>query len=224
MEDALAPIYEIFDESQSETIEKGKLVYYRNEVPRKASILTSGTIRVYNLNANETERNIALLNAGDLLPFECILGKDKSCRYFYESTSKITLKSISLKKLKDEIENNTELMRALFEQTSSAYLASLIQIEAFGQHKVREKILYILRYLLQRHGTDQGSGWWEVDARLTHNDIANMIGITRETVASELSKLKKEDIVSYKKFRYSLNLPALTAMTNANDWKSFTGA
>ncbi|MEI2833617.1 MAG: helix-turn-helix domain-containing protein [Acidimicrobiia bacterium] len=101
------------------------------------------------------------------------------------------------------------------------YIGSLISIEALGQSRVREKIIYILRYLLQRYGEEDKDGWWRLNVRITQTDISNLIGITRETVAVELKKLKQEGIIHTGSFSYSLNMKKLIELTNIEDWKEF---
>ena len=119
-----------------------------------------------------------------------------------------------MKQLREEIATNTEVKSILFERLSLGYIGSLINLEAVGQSRVREKIIYILRYLLQRYGAEINEGWWKLNVRITQNDISNMIGITRETVAVELSKLKHEGIINTGSFSYSLNLNRLIELTN----------
>ncbi len=216
-------IAHLFSDVRTEDLEKNKLVYYRNEIPRKGRLIVEGTVRVFILNSQGVERNITLLDAGDLMPIECVLSKERKCRYFYETITKVKACSLPLKKIREEISSQPEVVAELLDKVTNDYLGTLIQIEAFGQPKVREKIIYILRYLLQRHGISRDDGWWEVNVRLTHNDIANMIGIARETVALEMGKLKSDNIIGYKKFRYSLNLPELIKLTSSEDWKDFLG-
>src|SRR5262245_7378392 len=45
----------------------------------------------------------------------------------------------------------------------------------------RERIVALLLELLQSHGRPAGAGW-EIRLRLSHQELANLIGATRETV------------------------------------------
>ena len=48
-----------------------------------------------------------------------------------------------------------------------------------------------------------------------------MIGITRETVAVELGKLKKDGIVDYKSFTYRVNVLALGDLVDSSLWSTY---
>ena len=181
-------------------------------------MLLNGSVKATTFNANVTARTVALMDEGDIFPPECIYGKDKGCQYFYEAATSIKCLNIPMKQLRSELEHNTQVKDILFERLALGYIGSLISIEALGQSRVREKIIYILRYLLQRYGEEDKDGWWRLNVRITQTDISNLIGITRETVAVELKKLKQEGIIHTGSFSYSLNMKKLIELTNTEDW------
>ena len=58
----------------------------------------------------------------------------------------------------------------------------------------RERTAALLLELLESHGR-QGEGGWEIRLRLSHQELANLIGATRETVTLTLGQLQKEGLV-----------------------------
>jgi CRP-like cAMP-binding protein len=55
----------------------------------------------------------------------------------------------------------------------------------------RERVLRLLLELLQTHGRKTRDGW-EIRLRLSHQDLANLIGTTRESVTLTLGQLQHE--------------------------------
>ncbi|MFN8015822.1 MAG: Crp/Fnr family transcriptional regulator [Acidimicrobiia bacterium] len=210
-----------YEDCETKEFKRGQVLYYQNEVPRHAGFILKGSIAVNSMNINGDERKVALLDTNDITPLECIFGNDKACRYIYQSFTSVEILLIPIKRFKEDLKDNTSLIAALLERASLNLNASLINIEALGQPRVRDKIIYIFRYLLKRYGADQDNGWWRIEARFTQEDIANMIGITRETVAVELGKLKKEGIIDSGSFHYSVNLEKLISSGNKEAWKDF---
>jgi hypothetical protein len=50
---------------------------------------------------------------------------------------------------------------------------------------------------------------------LTHQDFANLTGLTRETAATELNRLKKRGVIDYgKHIPYRLNMKQLMLLQN----------
>ena len=72
-----------------------------------------------------------------------------------------------------------------------------------------------------RFGKEVDNSWVSINIPLTQNDIADMIGITRETVAVELGRMKSKGIIDYGSFTYRVNREILSDVVNADLWESF---
>jgi CRP-like cAMP-binding protein len=59
---------------------------------------------------------------------------------------------------------------------------------------VRKKVLHLLVKLGQKFGVPEGTHH-KIDMPLTHQEIGNMIGSTRETVTVALNELAKENVL-----------------------------
>jgi CRP-like cAMP-binding protein len=55
----------------------------------------------------------------------------------------------------------------------------------------------------------QPNGKTQIILRLSHQDIAEMVGITRETAAVELHKLKQKGYIDYQRFTYFVDVHRL---------------
>ena len=53
--------------------------------------------------------------------------------------------------------------------------------------------------------------------RLSHQDIAEMVGITRETAAVELHKLKRKGYIAYQRFTYYVDIAKLQKLRGDED-------
>lgn len=58
----------------------------------------------------------------------------------------------------------------------------------------RERIVALLLELLESHGDPVGSHW-EIRLRLSHQELSNLIGATRETVTVTLGQLQRERLI-----------------------------
>lgn len=76
---------------------------------------------------------------------------------------------------------------------------------------VRERTVALLLELLEAHGQPAG-GRGEVHPRLSHQELANLIGATRETVTATLGQLRCEGLIAVRRRRiYVLDRVRLTA-------------
>jgi CRP-like cAMP-binding protein len=75
----------------------------------------------------------------------------------------------------------------------------------------RERTVALLLELLDSHGQRAGAGW-EIRLRLSHQELANLIGATRETVTVTLGQLQREGLIEVRRRRiYVLDRGRLAA-------------
>lgn len=68
-------------------------------------------------------------------------------------------------------------------------------VESLSHEEVADRVLRLLRQLVQDFEGREEAGFTAIDLPLTHEEIATMIGSTRETVSLTLSRLAQQGIV-----------------------------
>lgn len=81
----------------------------------------------------------------------------------------------------------------------------------------------MLHHLAQRYGSRKNRDLWIIDLRLTQQHIANLCGLTRETTATELNRLKRQGIVQYRHYTYEVNLTKLLASMGEDSFEMLLG-
>ncbi len=84
-----------------------------------------------------------------------------------------------------------------------------MRINALEQSKANEKVLSTIHYLALRFGRDIRPHRVEIQLPLTQQDLANFMGLTRETASMELKKLQKKGVINYSNQRYIVNTNTL---------------
>ena len=64
----------------------------------------------------------------------------------------------------------------------------------------RDRIVALLLELLESHGERLGN-YWEIRLQLSHQELSNLIGATRETVTLTLGQLQREKLVLVRRRR-----------------------
>jgi CRP/FNR family transcriptional regulator len=103
----------------------------------------------------------------------CVIGVEEF-EEFIEKNPKIALKFINI----------------LYNRLKEVYSMS----EKIALSDVKYRIIFLLLKLSEKTGKRKKE-WQTINMRLTHADIANMIGSTRETTSAILSQLKKEGLI-----------------------------
>jgi CRP-like cAMP-binding protein len=90
-----------------------------------------------------------------------------------------------------------------------------MRLNALQHSRASDKLIYTLHYLALSHSKVLDAEVVELELLLTHQDFANLTGLTRETTATELNKLKKAGVISYGKHTaYKVSIGKLRAALN----------
>ncbi len=204
------------DRQQVRKFKKGEIIIFQGEAPRYAYAVKSGTVKAYNLSVNGDEKPVAFYTADNIFPATWIYGKVPSAIYYYEAfTPEVEVYIIDKQTLVKFIKKSPELLYQELDRLLSDQLGGSMRLNALQHSRASDKLIYTLHYLALTHGNAQEKNTIEITLDLTHQDFANLTGLTRETAATELNKLKKQGIISYgKNMPYKLNITKLLQQVN----------
>jgi CRP/FNR family cyclic AMP-dependent transcriptional regulator len=199
-------------------IKKGRPLFYQGEIPRTAYFVESGVIKFYNITSNGEEKIVGYEGTDGLMPNEWIFGKSPVALYYYDTFTDCEVYSIPRAELIEIINSDEQVAVSLLNRYISMYIGSTMHLHALEQLKAREKLLHILQYLVLRFGSEVGKNQHRIGLRLTHQDIANLVGLTRETVSTEISKLRKEAIIDIIELHYVVDTDKALRILGESDF------
>ena len=199
------------------TFKKGQTLLFQGEVPRYAYVIKTGTIKTYNISPQGEEQIISLGSSSDILPEAWFLGEAAVAYYFYEAFTDSMVYTIPREELVQKVENNPELARHLLQHFMRLHIGARVHINALEQPRSRDKLVHLLHYLMLRFGKEESKNKVSINLRLTHQTLADMIGATRETVATELTRLRKEKVVDYRQQLYIIDKRKLLQLRNEDE-------
>lgn len=213
---ALNYLHAFLERHPSRSFKKKEIIVFQGEAPRNAYVVKSGTVKAYNLSVGGDEKPVAFYEADTVFPASWVYGKAASATYYYEAfTPKVEVYSIDREEFVSFIKKRPELLYQELERLLSDQLGGSIRLNALQHSRASDKLAYTLHYLALSHGKPAGQGKIELSLDLTHQDFANLTGLTRETAATELNKLKKQGIIDYgKHVPYRLDLVRLMRLLN----------
>lgn len=198
------------------TFKKGEIIIFQGEAPRSAYVVKSGVVKAYNLSVNGDEKPVGFYTELDTFPGAWTYGKTPSAIYYYEAFSdEVSLFSLPREDYVEFIRNNPAIMFAELERYVVDHLAKSMRLNALQHSRAGDKLIYTLHYLALSHGHRTSPNTVEITLHLTHQDFANLTGLTRETAATELNKLKHLGIITYgKNTPYQIRLDKLASLLN----------
>lgn len=211
---------ELEKDGLNRAIKKRTILLYQGEVPRSAYFVRKGIIKEYSINSSGNEQIVSFYVAGDLFPMSWIFDKTSSTLYYYETLTDTEVLAVDKKTLHDTIYSKSRYLMNMFDYMKTSYTSALLRITSLEQSRASEKIMFTLYYLLFRYGHETKPGVYSVRLDLTHVLIADLVGLTRETTAIELNKLKKLGIVKYDSKEYIINRSKLEHFMGEDSFSS----
>jgi len=198
------------------TYHKGEIMIFQGEAPRHTFIIKSGIVKAYNLSIHGDEKPVGFYKELDSFPGTWIYDKVPSAIYYYEAFStNCTVYLVPRDNYVNFVKSDLKMVLAELDHYIDSQLALSMQLNALQHSKANEKLMYTLHYLSITQGKLIGDNLREINLHLTHQDFANLTGLTRETAATELNKLKHLGVINYGKNQpYTINLEKLQSILN----------
>lgn len=184
--------------------EKGTTILLREETPDIVYGIKSGFVKGYDIDASGSEQLVWLGTKGDFFPVVWAFSLAQNAQYFFSAFSDVTVYKISREAFLNFLERNHSALFEITQRLVVRFGDATRHINATEKTKAEEKIVHTLYFLSLRFGhlSDPNGNEREVDLPITHQDIASLLGLTRETVTTELKKLKDAGLIYYDKSRF----------------------
>jgi CRP/FNR family transcriptional regulator len=197
----------LFDQAGDETVAASESIFKTCLFPKRARVfdqgdptrlvylIKRGKVRITRLTADGKEITVAVLGAGDLFGEETLFetGPRTTHAVCIEESLLCTAKADDLFAL---LSHEPALALNVAKALNERLLDASATMEDLAFAKVPDRILNLFERLAAEHGVPADGGT-RLEVRLTHADIASLIGSTRETVSLEMSNLIRDGRVAY---------------------------
>lgn len=203
---------------------KGEIVVFQGEVPRHAYVIVDGIVKAYNLSLAGDEKPVSFYKDGDIFSTPWLFGKVPSSTYYFEAFSKkVSVYCVNDRELREFLKTDANMQYAMLAREVELTLSMTIHINALQQSRASDKLIYTLHFLAMNNGFKRTQDELVINMNITHQDLANLTGLTRETTAVELSKLKRIGAIDYGPHRpYVLFVQKLTSLFSDQYVKELT--
>lgn len=198
-EQLVYPFHKFLKDYIVRTFRKGEIIIFQGEAPRTAYVVKKGVIKVYNLNSNGDEKPVGFHTEDNIFPAPWTFYKAPSALYYYEALTDVELYHVPRDDYLLFLKAHPDEMYAQLEHLITDHLGSMMRLNALQHSRASDKLIYTLHYLALSQGKAISPQEVEITLNLTHQDFANLTGLTRETAATELNKLKLLGVISYGK-------------------------
>lgn len=181
---------------------KKSIVFQINDPADNGYVVESGRVRTYKLTPEGKEVIFNIINPGEVLGLAEVLLNCRRKRYA-ETMCKTTLWVMSKEQLFKLFYSNNDLCFKNQWILTQQLLRYQNIVEDLAVLPVHDRVVKLLVRLCKERGK-QMEDCTVIDFPITHEEIAQMIGSSRQTVTYILNKLRKEGILSWERKRIKI--------------------
>ncbi len=176
-------------------IKKGQFIFREGDPADWFHIVKQGNVKCGKSTPEGREVTLKVLMPGDLFCCEGSAFAGAGHPGCAQSMGEGTIIKIHRKVMLDLIQRNPGAAVNIINYLSIRLRESQDNAKAFPLDRAEQRVASILVNLAQRSGLHEGTGI-RIGVRLTHQDLADMAGLTKETTSRILSQLKKDHMIS----------------------------
>lgn len=191
------------------TFDKGQVILLQGDDPKLVHLIEQGIMKTYTINANGEERLVLFSRVGEDFPIGYAFGLSEKANYFYEAFTDCTIRVIPRDDFIPYLHANPETMFKRHAQTVALLLTTLERIDALEQSRAGDKVARTLLYMANQFGVILQPYRARLKIAVTQQQIADSLGITRETASIALKKLELKKLITHSRKSYVLYMNRL---------------
>jgi len=187
---------------------KKSVVFTEGSEKEAVFFIHDGLVKAYKTDENWHEQIVSFLKTGDMFPHIGFFNKDP-----YPATTEAIvdthLLAVPVQKFEQLLLDTPTIAIKVMRVLGSKIKELQEKLQEFSGQDVNHRALSFLLKLAEQHGEWNGNTV-HIDLPMTHQEFANTIGTSRETVNRLLNQLRKEKILQMNRNRMTIsNIDAL---------------
>lgn len=175
---------------------KGETILRGGDTPQGVYFIDKGYVRDYSISKDGEELTLIIFKSEDFFPMQWVFN-DRINQHYFDAMSAVELWRCPKEEFIKFIEENPEIFLELTSHITLRLSGIMQRMEYLAFGNAYEKVASILMICADRFGKEE-QGETVIQVILSHRDIANLLGITRETASIEIKKLERKGLISYR--------------------------
>ena len=173
---------------------RGQQILSPDDPPDRIHIVKKGRVRVYRMTPDGKQLTLDIFEKGTILGDMEMLGQDRIPEAYAEAIDEGVICTITPDELRKLVERYPTIGVNVIRHLSRRLRAAERELEAMAYQRVDQRLARKLIDLGQRFGVKTERGTL-IEARLTQQELAEMIGTTRETLAHTLGDFRRRGLL-----------------------------
>jgi CRP-like cAMP-binding protein len=198
-------LQDFFSKNKPFFYKKNSIVVRPEENPQGVYYLKKGYIKESSVSKEGQEFTLFIFKPEDIVPYRWAFA-DLPNEHSFTAITDCTVLRRTKEDLLEFVERNPEVQFMIMKKILIRLRGVLQRLEHMAFGNARKKIASIFVILGERFGK-KIDGEIKIDLSLSHKDIAELVGVTRETASIEIKKLEDEGFIKRSSRWYVIKRP-----------------
>jgi CRP-like cAMP-binding protein len=179
---------------------KGQFIYFPDEPSKYIYMIADGRVKIGNYTSDGKEVVKAILSKGEVFGELALTGEDTRSDFAQAMDESTQICPMSIQDMQELMKDDRELSLKIFKLIGFRIKKLEKKIESLVFKDARTRIIEFIRDAAAWKGQKIGFETL-VNTKLTHKDIANLTGTSRQTVTTILNELKDKNLITFNRRR-----------------------
>lgn len=178
------------------SVMKGDIIVHEGDKSSKLIIINTGIAKLIRTSSIGKEQIIALQSDGDIIGEYYLLSDYEPYNFSIVALSDMNLCTLSKKDMDEILDKHPHLCRSMLTELSKKMIDIENKLQSISITETDSKVAFLLIQLYEKFGYSSEEGY-VIDNPLSREDMANFVGMTRETMSRYLSRLAKDGVIQF---------------------------
>ncbi|OGH15971.1 MAG: hypothetical protein A3C30_04005 [Candidatus Levybacteria bacterium RIFCSPHIGHO2_02_FULL_40_18] len=216
MEEGEQKLLKFFSKFRKLDYKKHEVIIRADEIPQGVYYLKKGYVRLYSISEAGQELTLIIFKPNDVFPIRWAI--TDASPYYFDTLTPIEVMRAPREQFLEFLQQDPEVLYKVLSNILIRLGGLLERMEYLIFGDAHQKVASILVICAERFGITSIRGII-IRVPLTHKDIANLIGLTRETTSIEIKKLEKLRVLKKESGRFLIK--NVTKLKQEANWYKF---
>lgn len=186
-------------EAKLRTYPKGQTILFPNDYTAYLFVIKKGAVTMSDIDDQNNEKILHIFGAPALFPMVSFSDETAAASWYYGALTDCEVYLLPYDTLKQRLESADGITayNLLLQQLLKEVHELLVRLNSFNKTSSTDKLLAALKFLATHHAKTATGAWHRVTLPVTHQILAALTGLTRETVSVALRQMQEQKLVRY---------------------------
>jgi CRP-like cAMP-binding protein len=195
-----------FSNALERTYAAGQVIIYDGDAPGFVHFVISGAVKFYDINSDGSEKIMHIGGKGSIFPLFYSFEDKKQVDGFYATIAETSVIMVPLANFRQELERSPDYAFQALQWYANEMDHLVQRLKSMEKSTAKQRVLQALLYLCDQHSiTSQKTKWCRVSFPVTQQTLADLTGLTRETVNITLKDPDCEKLVKNHRQSYDIH-------------------